>query len=392
MKITDVKTKLYQWTGETVPPQQNFCTNAMDALYDNNSQDSMNAFRFHSWLVVEIHTDDGKVGLGNAALSPSITKAVIDTHLKPMLINANPFDYEYLWQKMYRSTLAFGRKGVVLAAISAVDIAIWDLMGKAMNMPVFQLLGGKVHDKIRVYASKLYASPIDELKAEAQKYVDAGYTAFKMRFGWGQKDGALGMKKNLELVEAVREVVGYDTDLMCEAYMGWDLDYTKRMLPKLQEYKIRWLEEPVIADDIAGYAHLASMNMVPIAGGEHEFTIFGFRDLLERRAVDYIQFDTNRVGGITQAKKVCTLAEAYQVPVIPHAGQMHNFHIVASSVISPLAEYFPIHAVEVGNELFWYIFEGEPTPENGFIQLDDNTPGLGLSLSEKYLDSFNIIE
>ena len=394
MKITEVKTKLYEWTGETVPPAQHFCTNAMDALYEkaDPNQDTMSSFRFHNWLVVEIHTDTGDIGIGNAALAPPITKAVIDTYLKKMLIGANPFDYEYLWQKMYRSTLAFGRKGVVLAAISAVDIAIWDVMGKILKMPVFQLLGGKVHDKIRVYASKLYASPLDELQAEAKKYVDEGYTAFKMRFGWGQKDGALGMKQNLELVETVREVIGYDADLMCEAYMGWDLDYAKRMLPKLKEYKIRWLEEPVIADDIGGYAHLSAMNLVPIAGGEHEFTIYGFKDLLERKAVDYVQFDTNRVGGITQAKKICTLAEAYQIPVIPHAGQMHNFHIVASSIISPMAEYFPVHAVEIGNELFWYIFEGEPKPEQGFIHLDDHIQGLGLTLSTKYLNQFNITE
>ena len=120
-----------------------------------------------------------------------------------------------------------------------------------------------------------------------------------------------------------------------------------------------------------GYAELKSYGRIPIAGGEHEFTLYGFRDLLEARAVDYIQFDTNRVGGITQARKIAALAEAYSVPVIPHAGQMHNYHVVMASLNSPMAEYFPVVDVEVGNELFWYIFNGEPKAKDGFIDLDE---------------------
>jgi L-rhamnonate dehydratase len=131
---------------------------------------------------------------------------------------------------------------------------------------------------------------------------------------------------------------------------------------------------------------------MPIAGGEHEFTLYGFRELLDRKAVDYIQFDTSRVGGITQARKISALAEAHEVPVIPHAGQMHNFHIVMASLNSPMAEFFPIVDVEIGNELFWYIFEGEPMPKNGFIELDEDRPGLGLVINEEALKQFEIIE
>jgi L-rhamnonate dehydratase len=160
----------------------------------------------------------------------------------------------------------------------------------------------------------------------------------------------------------------------------------------LEPFHLRWLEEPVIPDDIHGYAELKSMGRIPIAGGEHEFTLYGFRDLLKAGAVDYIQFDTNRVGGITQAKKISALAEAHSVPVIPHAGQMHNYHIVMASLNSPMAEYFPIVDVEVGNELFWYIFEGEPKAENGFINLDDNVHGLGLTINPKAIQDFEIIE
>jgi len=353
---------------------------------------SMGNFAFHGWVLVEIFTDNGLVGLGDAALSPLVTKACIDTYLKPLLIGADPWDIEFLWQQMYRRTMAFGRKGVGMTAISAVDIALWDILGKSAKQPVYRLLGGRTKKRIPVYASRLYSMPLDELRVEAQRYKDEGYKAMKLRFGWGPVDGAEGMQRNIELVRAVREVVGDGVDVMADAYMGWTLDYAKRMLPLLEPFNLRWLEEPVIPDDARGYKELKAYGRVPIAGGEHEFTVFGFRDLLEANALDYIQFDTNRVGGISQARKITAMAEAYQVPVIPHAGQMHNYHVVMASLNSPMAEFFPKVDVEVGNELFWYIFDGEPIPVDGYIDLDENTPGLGLTVNEESLKRFKIIE
>jgi L-alanine-DL-glutamate epimerase-like enolase superfamily enzyme len=291
---------------------------------------------------------------------------------------------------MYRRTMAFGRKGVAMTAISAVDIALWDLLGKDAKQPVYRLLGGRTKDRIPVYASRLYAMPLDELRREAQRYKDEGYQAMKLRFGWGPIDGAAGMQKNLDLLRTVREVIGYGVDLMADAYMGWTLDYAKRMLPLIEPFQLRWLEEPVIPDDTRGYATLKSYGRVPIAGGEHEFTIFGFRELLEADAVDYIQFDTNRVGGISQARKICALAESFQVPVVPHAGQMHNYHVTMANLNCPISEYFPKVDVEVGNELFWYIFDGEPVPERGTIGLDDRVPGLGLTVNEESLKRFTV--
>jgi L-alanine-DL-glutamate epimerase-like enolase superfamily enzyme len=390
MKITEVRTRVVQWEGRTVPLPAHFCTNPMDLVAFREA--SMGNFAFHGWVLVEIFTDSGDVGLGNAALSPIVTKTLIDTYLKPLLIGADPWDTEYLWQQMYRRTMAFGRKGVAMAAISAVDIALWDLLGKSAKQPVFRLLGGRTKDKIPVYASRLYAMLIPELRAEAERYRAEGYKAMKLRFGWGPIDGAAGMQKNIELVRAVREVIGEGIDLMADAYMGWTLDYAKRMLPLLEPFHLRWLEEPVIPDDTRGYRELKSYGRIPIAGGEHEFTVFGFRELLEGNALDYIQFDTNRVGGISQARKISALAESFQVPVVPHAGQMHNYHVVMASLNSPIAEFFPKVDVEVGNELFWYIFDGEPVPVDGFINLDDAIPGLGLTVNEESLKRFKITE
>jgi L-rhamnonate dehydratase len=389
MKITEIRTRVVQWEGKTVPLPPHFCTNPMDLV--NFGEASMGNFAFHGWVLVEIFTDTGLVGLGNAALSPLVTKTLIDTYLTPLLLGADPWDTEYLWQQMYRRTLAFGRKGVALTAISAVDIALWDLLGKDAKQPVFRLLGGRTKDRIPVYASRLYSMPLDELRVEARKYKDEGYQAMKLRFGWGPLDGAAGMGKNLDLVRTVREVIGDSVDLMTDAYMGWTLDYAKRMLPLLEPFHLRWLEEPVIPDDTRGYATLKSYGRVPIAGGEHEFTIFGFRDLLEAEAVDYIQFDTNRVGGISQARKICALAESFQIPVVPHAGQMHNYHVSMASLNCPISEFFPKVDVEVGNELFWYIFDGEPVPTNGYINLDDHLPGLGLTVNEESLKRFKVI-
>jgi L-rhamnonate dehydratase len=390
VKIKEIRTRVVEWRGRTVALPPHFCTNPMDLLALPEA--SMRTFTFHGWLVVEVMSDDGLVGIGNAALAPRVTKQVIDLYLKPLLIGADPWDVEFLWQHMYRKTLAFGRKGIGMAAISAVDIALWDLMGKSARQPVFRLLGGRTKPRIPVYASRLYSTGLSELAAEARRYKEEGYKAMKLRFGWGPVDGAAGMQRNVELVKTVRETVGDEIDVMADAYMGWTLDYAKRMLPLIEPFRLRWLEEAVVPDDIHGYAELKARGSVPIAGGEHEFTLHGFQDLLRARAVDYIQFDTNRVGGLTQARKIAALAEAHGVPVVPHAGQMHNYHVVMASLNSPMAEYFPFVDVEVGNELFWYVFEGEPRAKDGYVDLDEGTPGLGLTVNERALEKFDVVE
>jgi len=390
MKIKEIRTRVFRWRGKTTPLPDHFCTNPMDLLQLNPS--SMRTFTFHEWLVVEVFTDEGPVGIGNAALSPALTKKTIDSGLTPLLIGEDPWDIEFLWQHMFRKTMAFGRKGIGMVAISAVDIALWDILGQSAKQPVYRLLGGRTKPRIPVYASRLYSVELEELAAEAKRYKEQGYKAMKLRFGWGPTDGAAGMQRNLALVRTVREAVGEDVDVMADAYMGWTLDYAKRMLPLLEPFHLRWLEEPVIPDDVHGYVDLKARARIPIAGGEHEFSLYGFRDLLEARAVDYLQFDTNRVGGISQARKISAMAEAYSIPVIPHAGQMHNYHVVMASLNCPMAEYFPIVDVEVGNELFWYLFEGEPKAKDGYIDLDDRVPGLGLRISAQGLENFEIIE
>ena len=389
MKITAVRTKLYQWQGPVKTTDTIFAT-PLSAL--PFQEDSQAPFRFFSWLVVEIETDEGHIGIGNAGLSPDVTKMIIDTKLKSLLLNENPFNTEYLYEKMFRSTVAFGRKGTVLAAISALDIALWDIKGHVMQQPVFILMGGRTKPFIPTYYSRLYTRNLDNLAAEAADFKSQGFTGFKLRCGYPLTEGKAGMKKNIEMVKVVRDTVGDDADVMLEAYMGFNFTYAKQFLQALEPYNLRWAEELLLPDEIHNFAKLKQYTDIPLSGGEHEYSRYGFHDLIKADALDIFQFDTNRVGGSTEAQKICNMAFMHGIEVIPHGGQMHNLHVVMSSFASPMAEYFPQTEIEVGNEMFWYIFDGEAIAENGVLQLDDKKPGVGLTLKNDYLEQFKIIE
>lgn len=389
MKIQAVRTKLYQWQGPVKTTDTIFATPLSALPFQTDSQAP---FRFFSWLVVEIETSEGHIGIGNAGLCPDVTKMIIDTKLKSLLLNENPLNTEYLYEKMFRSTVAFGRKGAVMAAISALDIALWDIKGHVMQQPVFMLMGGRTKPFIPTYYSRLYTRNLDSLAAEAADFKSQGFTGFKLRCGYPLTEGKAGMKKNIEMVKVVRDTVGDDADIMLEAYMGFNFTYAKQFLQALEPYNLRWAEELLLPDEIHNFAKLKQYTDIPLSGGEHEYGRYGFHDLIKADALDIFQFDTNRVGGFTEAQKICNMAFMHGIEVIPHGGQMHNLHVVMSSFASPMAEYFPQTEIEVGNEMFWYIFDGEAIAENGVLQLDDNKPGVGLTLKQDYLDQFTIIE
>ena len=336
-------------------------------------------------IIVVLRTDDGLEGIGSVGVGNGSSLYILEHSLKPIVIGANPFDVELLWEQMFRSTIYFGRKGTALEAISAVDIALWDLMGKATGQPVYNLLGGRTRESIRVYASRLYANEnLDRLANEARAFVEQGFTALKQRFGYGPRDGAEGMRKNLALVKTVRDAAGPDVELAADCYMGWDVPYAIRMICMLEDagMNLAWVEEPVIPDDIKGYAQIRRAVRTPLSGGEHEFTRFGFRQMIDEGAVDILQPDVNRAGGITEARKIWALAAAHGLRVIPHSGQAHNYHLVISHFNSPVTEYFPSPAEGApvdDDTLFWEIFKGEPRAENGHVVLSGK-PGLGLEL------------
>jgi L-rhamnonate dehydratase len=343
-------------------------------------------------VVVRVRTDDGLEGLGTVGLGSPASKPVIDHHLAPIVLGASAFDVELIWERMFRATINIGRKGLVLEAISAIDIALWDIMGKATGQPLYNLLGGRTRQRIRAYVSQSYAkADLGAVREEAASYRAQGFTALKMRFGYGPNDGEAGKRKNYELVATVRDAIGPDTDLMADAYMGWDLPYAIDMIRRLEDLNLRWVEEPLVPDDIDGYVRLRSAISTPISAGEHEFTRWGYRDLLTRGAVDIVQPDVNRMGGITEARKVWALASAFNVPVIPHSHQSHNAHLIMAHVNSPLIEFFPTGVHRTGYTFFTELFEGEPEAVDGWVELGD-APGLGITLNEELLEEYALTD
>jgi L-rhamnonate dehydratase len=345
-----------------------------------------------TWAVVVRVTDgDGRTGVGTAGLGHPGAVAVVH-ELTPLVIGREPTDVEHLWETMYRATLNVGRRGLVLEAISAIDIAVWDLLGHQLEQPLYNLLGGRVRDSMPAYASWLYANEdLDALADEARGWRDQGFLAVKQRLAYGPEDGPSGIRKNVELVRTVIEAVGQDVDVMADAYMGWDSGYAIRCIRAIEDagLRLRWLEEPLIPDDIPGMARIRRAVSTPISAGEHEATRYGFRDLVAADAVDILQPDVNRLGGITEARRVWALGETFGLEVIPHVGAAHNIHLSISSLATPLCEFLPPPGPGEEpdeDQLFWSLFPDEPRPVDGFIT-PSARPGLGITLDTTVLDA-----
>ena len=349
----------------------------------NDDPRSVNAHWFGpvALTLVEVETAGGEVGHGTIGGFTSSGTEIVDTYLKPLALGHSVYETELLWDKLYRATVRFGRRGVALSALSAIDIACWDLKGKLLKQPVYNLLGGKVRDRVPAYCSRLYAlEDLDVLAEEARGSVKQGFRVLKQRFGFSPVDGTDGMNRNVALIRAVREAVGDDIELAADAYMGWDYNYAVEMEKRLRPYRLAWLEEPFLPDDLESYVKLRAKSQTLISCGEHEYTKQGFKNLIQIGAADILQPDANRVGGITEMKKICALAEAAGLHVYPHSNEAHNFHVIVSQPNCPLVEYFPNVEPDTGNELFWKVFTGEPTAVDGYLSPTD-TPGLGIEVN-----------
>lgn len=340
-----------------------------------------------TWAVVaSVQDSDGRRGSGSVGFGhPSSIPAL--KQLARHLLGRDPAERNRLWEVMYRSTLNIGRRGAVLQAISALDIATWDLFGLQRGCPVHDLLGGAVHQSLPCYASWLYArEDLDDLATEARMWADAGFPAVKQRFGYGPADGAGGIRKNVELIQTVADAVGPDVDVMADAYMSWDLSYAVRCIRAIEDagLRLRWIEEPLAPDDLSAFTRLREAVSTPISAGEHEGTRWGYRDLIQQRAVDVIQPDVNRMGGITEARRVWALAETFGLDVVPHVNAAHNMHLSISSLNTPVVEYMPPpfggHSADE-DQVFWNLYPGEPRPEDGYIRPPD---GDGLGVTPNY--------
>jgi L-alanine-DL-glutamate epimerase-like enolase superfamily enzyme len=328
-----------------------------------------------------IDTDEGVSGVWG---SISVGLARLIEGLKPVLIGENPHAVERIWDKMYRHAI-HGRKGETMMAISAVDLALWDLKGKLLGAPVYELLGGPTRPKVRAYASMLGYSIEPEAAAQmARRVVDDGYTATKWFFRHDPTEGEEGKRKNLELIRTIREAVGQDVEIMFDAWSSWNVPYTIQMAELAARYRPWWFEEPVLADMIPQYAEIRrSVRGVAISGGEHEYTRWGIKALIDAQAVDVLQPDPTWAGGLTEMKKICALASANGIPVIPHHGGYASLHLIASETVTtcPIQEWL-LQAGIVGQ----HFYTQKIAPAAGHIALPA-TPGIGIELDETVIEN-----
>ncbi len=351
------------------------------------------------WVVpvVIVRTDEGIEGYGfSCGGSPAAGKVIVENHFKKYLIGADPFDTEVLWDKMFKASIVFGRKGAAIEALSGVDIALWDIKGKALGLPVYKLLGGKVRDRVALYASNLHPSDIYRpdyglLAKEALDYKNQGYKGMKQRMCAGPREGRKGMQRNELLVKTVREAVGDEVDIMVDAYMGWaDTEYALQMIKRLEKYDLTWVEEPLMPDDFEGYKYLRSKAGIPIAAGEHEYTRFGYRDLINQKIVDIVQPDIRRMGGLTEAKKVAAMCEAFNMPCAPHIAYAETLHLTVSCPMIKWAEHtcIPSWEKKEGGFSDAYI-TGAPEAVDGHMHIDQK-PGLGINLKPEVIEKLRL--
>lgn len=345
-------------------------------------------------LIVEIITDDGITGFGEGFGPPEVTRAVVDHVYKPLLLGRDPFDVNVIWQELYNLLRDHGQKGTVIEAISAVDIALWDIMGKAVDLPIHKLLGGCRRGKIKAYATGLYRqfskdSP-EILAEEATSYVNQGFLAVKMKVGFG-------IDRDIENVKAVRNAIGDDIMLMVDANHAYDARGAIMLGKKMEEYGIYWFEEPVPPEDIEGYLEVKRALNMFITGGEAEFTRFGFKNLISKKAVDIVQPDCCAAGGLSEVTKIAALANTWNIQCWPHvwgtgvaiAAGLHLLSTIPDSPpsLTPLEPMLELDRTP--NRLREETEVGLIDMENGYIKVPTD-PGLGISLDRDFIEKYSV--
>lgn len=359
-------------------------------------------------LLIQVHTDEGITGLGEAATYGGFlesTEAIVLNELRQTILGQDPFKVEKLWQMMATRAHQRGRRGMLMMAISGIDIALWDIVGQATRTPLYRLLGG-YRDTLDAYASAgFYAQDKDvtALAIEVAGYVERGFRYVKIKVGRNPEvmlnplhdmpatDYATAtLEEDVERVRAAREAIGPKVRLAIDANNAWTPSVALRFMREVERFNIYWLEEPVATDDLEGSALVAHQLDTPVSGYETETGLPGFRELITRRAVDIVQPDVIWTGGITECRKVAALAQAYSLPVIPH---------VFSSAVSSIANMHFIAAIPNGgllefdqnpNPLRSELFETpiEITPE-GKVHLPDG-PGLGVKLNQETIERYRV--
>ncbi|MFV0361819.1 MAG: mandelate racemase/muconate lactonizing enzyme family protein [Suipraeoptans sp.] len=333
------------------------------------------------YTIVRITTDTGIEGFGVTyhEVGGEATKMIIEKNMKSKLIGRDPFETEVIWKEMFGYLRGVGRKGMMFCALSAIDIALWDLKGKILDMPLYKLFGGS-ETKVPVYGSGGWTSYTDDQLVEEMTdlvKVD-GYKMIKFKVGY---EGGNNLRQDVIRVQKVRDAVGPEIGIMLDANNCWDASTGARFANMIKEYDIMFLEEPVFADDIPGLKKYKMSTDLPLATGEHEYTKFGARDLVMHSGADIIQLDGTRAGGFTEMLKVAAITEAWNLKFAPHA--MENIHI---HLISACQNAMFLERLKLFEEITKNIYIDAPLPENGYMTIPD-LPGLGLKLNMDYINA-----
>ncbi|MCS6951892.1 MAG: mandelate racemase/muconate lactonizing enzyme family protein [Bryobacterales bacterium] len=347
--------------------------------------DAVRRITHRDHLLVRLRTNEGLEGwgftLGYDASCAMV--ALIHSIFRPMLEGANLFDSERLWSEMYRQSLQAGRRGAALRALSAIDIALWDLRGKVAGLPVMRLLG--VHsERLRCYATGGYyreGQTTEELVREMESYVEQGFTAVKLKVGRAEP------REDAARLRAVRRALGEDVEILLDANGGWpDAPTAIAAMRRLEEYRPYWIEEPVRADNLSAMARIAEALEVPVATGELESTRWAFAELVERRAADILQPDATVVGGVSEWLKVAHMAAAFDIPVAPHYNWDIHTQLLATVPNGLFIEYF---VREAGVKVFDDVLANPLHPDHGWIR-PRQEPGFGLVFREDKLREYRI--
>ena len=328
--------------------------------------------------IVEVTTDQGLTGIGATyhEVGGESIKSIIDCYFGPKVIGRSPFETEMIWEELFHYARGVGRKGLSFCALSALDIALWDLKGKILDMPLYRLLGGN-NPKVPIYASGGWTSWSDEeLVAEAMEMVGRGYTNIKLKVG---VDGGRNINADVRRCRMVREAIGPDIGFMVDANNAFHAADAIKLANLIREYDIMLFEEPVFADDLPGLKKFAASTDIPLGTGEHEYTRYGARELLANQAADYLQMDATRCGGYTEMLKVRDLSQAWNVYLAPHAMEHMHMHLAAASTNT-----FSLERLFLFEDITNRVYEDAPQPENGYLTIPEK-PGLGLTLNQDFL-------
>jgi len=335
-------------------------------------------------LIVCITTDDGLTGIGESLVrsAPRATKYIVEDTLAPIIIGKDPIDAAGLWWEMFSAMRTRGHtKGHFIEAISGVDLALWDIIGKASGLPLYRALHGVGRKTLPAYASSIFIGETKEMEAQAKRFLDLGYDTLKIKIG-------MGPEKDEEAVAVIRAMVGPKIKLMVDANSFYDSSTAVLLGRKLEKYDLLWFEEPVPPYDFRGYKEVKRGQAIPIAAGEGEFTLYGFRDLLATEAVDVVQPDAGRVGGFTEGMRVAALVQAHNLKFAPHTGMCSAVNIVAGMHYAAAAPcFYMFEFMELDHPLMQIFKEEMPRPKKGIIELPDK-PGLGVELDRKILEKW----